>query len=253
MLPTKRRLLAVKQLPEGLSLSDGIRQALRLLPRAEPAGEGTSTQGRRRGVYLLPSLFTMGNMFCGYACVVHAMRGELATAAPFIGVAVVLDMLDGRIARMTGTSSEFGLQLDSLADLVSFGMAPAILAFQWGLAPLGRMGWAVGFVFLTWLFWKQLSRWQRAVHLTAGVWLLAGGSHNSLAVEMKDHAVVIEGPLYDARSQAVISEQTAAVGDGVVVLRMLLRGGEGEELCEHRRPYRLHVGALLSDWRDQKA
>lgn len=106
-------------------------------------------RGLRRGVSLLPSLFTIANLFCGWACVIYAMRGELTTAAPFIGVAVVLDMLDGRIARMTGTSSDFGVQLDSLADLISFGMAPAILAFQWGLAPLGRMGWAVGFVFLT--------------------------------------------------------------------------------------------------------
>jgi len=106
-------------------------------------------RGLRRGVALLPSLFTIANLFCGYACVVQAMRGELALAAPFIGVAVVLDMLGGRIARMTGTTSEFGVQLDSLADLISFGMAPAILAFQWGLAPLGRLGWAVGFVFLT--------------------------------------------------------------------------------------------------------
>ena len=103
----------------------------------------------RRGVSLLPSLFTLANLFCGWACVVHAMRGEFATAAPFIGVAVVLDMLDGRIARMTGTTSEFGVQLDSLADLISFGMAPAVLAFQWGLIPLGRMGWAIGFVYLT--------------------------------------------------------------------------------------------------------
>src|SRR5687768_907257 len=77
------------------------------------------------------------------------MRGELETAAPFIGVAIVLDMLDGRIARMTGTSSEFGLQLDSLADIISFGMAPAVLAYAWGLAPLGRLGWAAGFLFVT--------------------------------------------------------------------------------------------------------
>jgi CDP-diacylglycerol--serine O-phosphatidyltransferase len=100
-------------------------------------------------VSLLPSLFTIANLFCGWACVVYAMRGEFIVAAPFIGVAIVLDMLDGRIARMTGTTSDFGVQLDSLADLISFGMAPAILAFQWGLEPLGRMGWAVGFVFLT--------------------------------------------------------------------------------------------------------
>ena len=103
----------------------------------------------RRGVSLLPSLFTLANLFCGWSCVVHAMRGELELAAPFIGVAIVLDMLDGRIARMTGTTSEFGLQLDSLADVVSFGMAPAVLAFAWGLAPLGRLGWAAGFLFVT--------------------------------------------------------------------------------------------------------
>src|SRR5204863_8643966 len=89
----------------------------------------------RRGVYLLPSLFTLGNMFCGYACVVYAMRGEYETAAPFIGFAIVLDMLDGRIARLTGTASDFGLQFDSLADVVSFGIAPAILSFSWGLQP----------------------------------------------------------------------------------------------------------------------
>ena len=102
----------------------------------------------RRGVYLLPSMFTMANMFCGYACIVYSMRGEFATAAPFIGFAVILDMLDGRIARMTGSTSEFGIEFDSLADIVSFGVAPAILAFTWGLQPLGQIGWAAGFLFV---------------------------------------------------------------------------------------------------------
>ena len=102
----------------------------------------------RRGVYLLPSLFTMGNMFCGYACVVYAMRGEYETAAPFIGFAIVLDMLDGRIARLTERGSEFGVEFDSLADVISFGIAPAILSFAWGLSPLGRLGWAAGFMFV---------------------------------------------------------------------------------------------------------
>src|SRR5258705_13516733 len=103
----------------------------------------------RRGVYLLPSLLTMGNMFCGYACVVYAMRGEFETAAPFIGFAIVLDMLDGRIARLTGSASDFGVEFDSLADVISFGIAPAILSFSWGLQPLGRLGWLAGFLFLT--------------------------------------------------------------------------------------------------------
>src|SRR5688500_7203776 len=115
-----------------------------------PLRRSTDRPGRRlrRGVYLLPSMFTVGNMFCGYACIVHAMRGEFHIAAPFIGFAMVLDMLDGRIARMTGTSSDFGIELDSLADVISFGMAPAILSFSWGLQPLGRLGWAVGFLFV---------------------------------------------------------------------------------------------------------
>jgi CDP-diacylglycerol--serine O-phosphatidyltransferase len=103
----------------------------------------------RRGVYLLPSLFTMGNMFCGYLCVLYAIRGEFAVAAPLIGVAVVLDMLDGRIARMTGTATAFGVEFDSMADVISFGIAPAVMTFMWGLQPLQRLGWAVGFIYLS--------------------------------------------------------------------------------------------------------
>jgi CDP-diacylglycerol--serine O-phosphatidyltransferase len=118
---------------------------LRFLRRA---GDRPRRDRLRRGVYMLPSLLTMGNMFCGYACVVYAMRGEYETAAPFIGIAIVLDMLDGRIARMTGTTSAFGVEFDSLADIISFGVAPAILSFAWGLSPLGRLGWAAGFLFV---------------------------------------------------------------------------------------------------------
>jgi len=102
----------------------------------------------RRGVYLLPSMFTMGSMFCGYACIVYSMRGVFVTAAPFIGFAIIVDMLDGRIARMTGTTSAFGVEFDSLADIISFGVAPAIMMFSWGLQPLGRLGWAAGFLFV---------------------------------------------------------------------------------------------------------
>ena len=103
----------------------------------------------RRGVFLLPSMFTVANMFCGWACIVYAMRGDFSTAAPFIGFAMVLDLLDGRIARATGATSDFGVQFDSLADIVSFGVAPATLVFSWGLEPLGRLGWAVAFLWLT--------------------------------------------------------------------------------------------------------
>ncbi len=102
----------------------------------------------RRGVFLLPSLFTVANLFCGYACVVYATRSDFDTAALFIGVAMILDTLDGFFARLTNSSSAFGVELDSLADVVSFGLAPAILAFTWGLWPLGRLGWAAGFLFV---------------------------------------------------------------------------------------------------------
>src|SRR5947208_6589649 len=109
--------------------SDGRR--LRFLRRAT---DRPRRHRFRRGVYLLPSLMTLGNMFCGYACDVYAMRGEYETAAPFIGFAIVLDILDGRIARMTGTASEFDVEIDSLADVISYGIGPAILSFAWGLS-----------------------------------------------------------------------------------------------------------------------
>ena len=103
----------------------------------------------RRGVYLLPSLMTVANLLCGYASIVYSTRGDFDTAAILIGVAMVVDTLDGFFARLTQSQSAFGAELDSLADVVSFGVAPAILAFTWGLWPLGRLGWAAGFVYVT--------------------------------------------------------------------------------------------------------
>jgi CDP-diacylglycerol--serine O-phosphatidyltransferase len=103
----------------------------------------------RRGLFLLPSLLTIGNLFCGYACVVYSTRSDFDTAALFIGIAMVLDTLDGFFARLTKSTSAFGVELDSLADVVSFGLAPAILAFTWGLWPLHRLGWAAGFLYVT--------------------------------------------------------------------------------------------------------
>jgi CDP-diacylglycerol--serine O-phosphatidyltransferase len=103
----------------------------------------------RRGVYLLPSMFTIANLFCGYACVVYSTRGDFDTAALLIGIAMLLDTLDGFFARLTRSATAFGVELDSLADVISFGLAPAILAFTWGLWPLRRLGWAAGFIYVT--------------------------------------------------------------------------------------------------------
>ena len=99
-------------------------------------------------VAVLPSMFTVANLFCGYASIVYSTRGDFDTAAVFIGVSMVVDVLDGFFARLTNSQSAFGAELDSLADVVSFGLAPAILAFTWGLWPLGRIGWAVGFIYV---------------------------------------------------------------------------------------------------------
>src|SRR5215813_3561758 len=85
-----------------------------------------------RSLSIVPSLFTIGNIFCGYYSIISTLRGNWDYAAVLIGVGYILDGLDGRIARLTKTASDFGVQLDSLADLVTFGIAPAILAFNWG-------------------------------------------------------------------------------------------------------------------------
>lgn len=102
----------------------------------------------RRGAYLLPSLFTVGNMFLGFLALMRGLTAEFTDAALLIYAAAVLDNLDGRIARRMGTESEFGKQLDSLADVLTFGMVPALLAYHWGLAHLGRLGWLVPFFYL---------------------------------------------------------------------------------------------------------
>ena len=102
---------------------------------------------RRRGFYLLPNLFTTAALFFGFYAVVQAMNGRFENAAIAIFVAMVLDGLDGRIARMTRTTSDFGAQYDSLSDMVSFGVAPALVMYEWALKDLGKLGWTAAFVY----------------------------------------------------------------------------------------------------------
>ncbi|MBU2490620.1 MAG: CDP-diacylglycerol--serine O-phosphatidyltransferase [Proteobacteria bacterium] len=101
-----------------------------------------------KGVYLLPNLATSLNLFCGFFSVVSSLEGHFLRAAGAIVVAGVFDNLDGRIARATRSTSRFGVEYDSLADLVSFGMAPALLAYLWVLRPFGRLGWLAAFLFV---------------------------------------------------------------------------------------------------------
>lgn len=108
----------------------------------------------RRGIYLLPNLFTTGAMFAGFYGLLAAINGQFVAAAVAVLVAGVLDGLDGRIARLTNTASEFGVQYDSLSDLVSFGVAPAIIIYMWALQPMAalgepwdKLGWAAAFLY----------------------------------------------------------------------------------------------------------
>lgn len=100
-----------------------------------------------KGVYLLPNLFTTAALFSGFYSIIAAMNGNFTHAAVAIFISMVFDGLDGRVARMTRTQSAFGAQYDSLADMVSFGLAPALVAFTWALAPLGKVGWIAAFIY----------------------------------------------------------------------------------------------------------
>src|SRR5437764_4535252 len=102
---------------------------------------------RRRGIYLLPNLFTTGVLFCGFFAIVQAMNGRFETSAIAIFVAMVLDGMDGRVARWTNTQSEFGAQYDSIADMVAFGAAPGLIAYIWVLKDLATLGWIGAFIY----------------------------------------------------------------------------------------------------------
>jgi CDP-diacylglycerol--serine O-phosphatidyltransferase len=103
---------------------------------------------RRKGIYILPNLCTTAALFAGFYAVIAGMRGDFENAAVAIFCAMVLDGLDGRIARMTNTSSKFGAEYDSLSDMVSFGVAPALVMFAWALDDLGKFGWSMAFIYV---------------------------------------------------------------------------------------------------------
>jgi CDP-diacylglycerol--serine O-phosphatidyltransferase len=116
-------------------------------PHENQAGRPPIGALRRRGIYLLPNLFTTAALFAGFYAIVQAMNQRYEIAAVAIYIAMVLDGLDGRIARLTRTQSEFGAEYDSLSDMVSFGAAPALVIYEWSLKGLGKMGWVAAFVY----------------------------------------------------------------------------------------------------------
>lgn len=152
---------------------------------------------RRKGIYLLPNLFTTAGLFSGFYAVIASMNGlfELASIAVF--VAMLCDGLDGRVARMTNTQSDFGAEYDSMSDMVSFGVAPALLAYNWGLAELGKIGWLAAFIYCAGAalrlarfntqvgvedkkFFQGLASPAAAAVIAGSIWL---GSENSLQGE----------------------------------------------------------------------
>ena len=110
-------------------------------------GDAVVVRKRRKGIYILPNLFTLAALFGGFYAIVMSINGRFDLAAVGVFCAMVLDSLDGRVARMTNTQSAFGEQMDSLSDMVSFGAAPAIISYVWALQGLGRWGWIAAFVY----------------------------------------------------------------------------------------------------------
>ncbi len=122
-----------------------------ILPIDEHVEETQEADGRKvrhRGIYLLPNLFTTANLFAGFFSIITAINGNFYVAAATVFVAMVLDSLDGRVARLTNTQSAFGAEYDSLSDMVAFGLAPAVLAYEWALSGLGNVGLTVAFIYV---------------------------------------------------------------------------------------------------------
>ncbi len=114
----------------------------------KPRREKRLKKTKKKGIYVLPNLFTSASLFCGFFAIIAAIQGRYETAAIAILISCLLDGLDGKIARFTNTTSQFGTEYDSLSDLVAFGVAPGILSYQWALAPFGRFGWLACFMFV---------------------------------------------------------------------------------------------------------
>ncbi|MBC7466264.1 MAG: CDP-diacylglycerol--serine O-phosphatidyltransferase [Bdellovibrio sp.] len=112
--------------------------------------EGYSKAGKKLGmyIYVLPNLMTTANLFCGFFSIVQSIQGDFKLAAYAVVAAAIFDLLDGRLARLTHATSKFGAEYDSLCDLVSFGLAPGLLMFQWAFAPFGRLGWLAAFLYV---------------------------------------------------------------------------------------------------------
>ncbi len=177
----------------------------------------------RRGIFLLPSLFTVANLLCGYYASLAALVGrpeDFDRAAKAIGIAILFDSLDGRVARMTGTNTEFGVQFDSLADVVSFGIAPAILAYAWGyrnlpgvasegIRALGESYWLGDVAWLCCLSFLICSAWRLARFNVQG--MAPGGSKNFVGMPTPAAAGVVAAIVHACRWLGPITDINWAI------------------------------------------
>jgi CDP-diacylglycerol--serine O-phosphatidyltransferase len=177
---------------------------------------------RARGMYLLPNLFTTAGLFSGFYAIIAASNGEFVSAAIAVFVAGLMDGVDGRVARLTGTSSEFGVQYDSLADLVSFGLAPALVMYHWSLSSLkldgetiGRVGWAVAFLYAACAA-LRLARFNTQVGVVDKRWFIGLASPAAAGLMMSFVWAFADGKL------EWTGEQLRYVALGVTIVAALL-------------------------------
>lgn len=138
----------MSQRPEEHDRESSIESFLPIDEHVEESHDSEGRKVRHRGVYLLPNLFTTANLFAGFYSIMCSISGDFTMAAAIVFVAMVLDGLDGRVARITNTQSAFGAEYDSLSDMVAFGLAPAIMAYQWTLSELGNVGLTIAFIYV---------------------------------------------------------------------------------------------------------
>jgi CDP-diacylglycerol--serine O-phosphatidyltransferase len=161
-----------------------------------------------RGIYILPNIFTSLNLFFGFYAVIASINGRFVAAAAAIIIGVLFDIMDGKIARATNTVSKFGIEYDSLADLISFGLAPGIMIYLWSLKPMGRIGWLAAFLFMA-CGALRLARFNSQVGITSGDYFVglpipAGAGMaatavlfcHKLGVDTKINPIFILGMLY---------------------------------------------------------
>lgn len=171
------------------------------------------TPKRPRGIYLLPNLFTTAALFAGFYAIVAAMNGQYVAAPVAIFIAMVLDGLDGRVARMTNTQSAFGAEYDSLSDMVSFGLAPALVVYSWALESLGKVGWLAAFIYAA-AAALRLARFNTQVHVADKRYFQGLASPAA--------AAIVAGLVWISHDLGVAGESMRWVAFGVTVAAGLL-------------------------------